>query len=144
MSTIELKTVGEILNKEFIIPTYQRGYRWAKKQINDLLSDLCEFHVEKSINDFYCLQPMVVKKDNNNDAAFIVIDGQQRLTTLKMVVAFLSGKKDEDCILPGIKYNDNTREEKSSEIDKIFKGNARKTIENFSYKDYGVEKAIFC
>ena len=142
MSTIELKTVGEILNKQFIIPTYQRGYRWTEKQIKDLLSDLCEFHhIEKSINDFYCLQPMVVKKDNNNDAAFIVIDGQQRLTTLKMVVAFLSGNKDEDCLLSGIKYSDNTREKKFSEIDKIFKGNARETIKNFSYKDYGVEKS---
>lgn len=134
MNTIELKTVGEILNKEFIIPTYQRGYRWAEKQINDLLSDLCEFHVEKSINDFYCLQPMVVKKDNSNDTAFIVIDGQQRLTTLKIVVAFLSDNKYEDSLLSGIKYSDNTREKKSSEIDEIFKRKAHETIKNFLIK----------
>ena len=68
MSTIELKTVGEILNKEFIIPTYQRGYRWTQQNINDLLNDIKEHYDNRKENP-YCMQPIVVKKcEKINDA----------------------------------------------------------------------------
>lgn len=41
--TLELKSISEILDKDFFIPSYQRGYRWDKKQIIDLLDDISEF-----------------------------------------------------------------------------------------------------
>jgi uncharacterized protein with ParB-like and HNH nuclease domain len=60
---IELKSVGELLGMSFNIPNYQRGYRWTKQQVEDLLNDIWEFHKkEKSNTEFYCLQPLVVKK----------------------------------------------------------------------------------
>lgn len=148
MSEIELKSVGDVLNKEFIIPTYQRGYRWDKTQIEALLNDLCEFHSGKSSSEFYCLQPMIVKRDADNDNAFVVIDGQQRLTTLKMITAFLDGIQDEEKFLSkiqGIEYLDgNRREEGCSEskrikkIDYIFKKKALKTIRDFSYEKHSI------
>ena len=40
---IELKSVNELLNMNFFIPNYQRGYRWTTQQVKDLLNDVNEF-----------------------------------------------------------------------------------------------------
>lgn len=95
MSTIEnpkfrLKAIAELLDGDhhFYIPSYQRGYRWDKKQVEDLLKDIWDFakNDEKKKDEFYCLQPIVVKE---KDKKWIVIDGQQRLTTLLLMLNFI-------------------------------------------------------
>jgi hypothetical protein len=73
----------------FHIPTYQRGYRWDEHVIK-LVEDLLEFQhgkeVNRNIGNYYCLQPIVVKKrpelDNDKEVCYEVIDGQQRLITI--------------------------------------------------------------
>lgn len=84
---LKLKSIREILDKSFYIPAYQRGYRWSSRQVIDLLDDIWEFALKKKKEEgeFYCLQPVVVKKDNEK---FRVIDGQQRLTTLFIILKF--------------------------------------------------------
>jgi len=72
------KIVDEKIN--FTVPSYQRGYRWDKLNVTDLLNDLLEFIQDGSSGKFYCLQPLVVKKIDKNQ--YNVIDGQQRLTTI--------------------------------------------------------------
>ena len=65
-----LKSIAEFLdgNHHFVIPHYQRGYRWEDRQILDLLDDILEFQdeIKKKTSDktgeFYCLQPIVVLK----------------------------------------------------------------------------------
>ncbi|WP_149206078.1 DUF262 domain-containing protein [Flavobacterium johnsoniae] len=94
-SKIELKSINELIKSEFLIPSYQRGYRWNKTQVIDLLNDIFEFIQNKEsksqiVGDFYCLQPVIVKKVNENN--FKLIDGQQRLTTIHIILSFL-GKK---------------------------------------------------
>lgn len=113
---IELKSIGELLSANFYIPSYQRGYRWDKQQVKDLLDDLLEF-IQKGAIGIYCIQPLVVKKDyeanpclieeihNDEDLASIdaklsraklrwdVIDGQQRLTTIFILLAYLHSDK---------------------------------------------------
>ena len=70
---------------QFFVPNYQRGYRWKESQVQQLLNDLSEFDYEKGNESrFYCLQPLVVKEDK--EKGWIVIDGQQRLTTLFIVL----------------------------------------------------------
>ena len=83
---IELKSVGELLGMKFFIPSYQRGYRWGELQIKALLEDIFNFD-EKIDGDFYCLQPLVVLKSNDK---WRVIDGQQRLTTIYLILRSLS------------------------------------------------------
>ena len=64
---IELKPIGKLVGESFFIPDYQRGYRWEEQQVNDLLNDLDEFKESiAQIDDkkIYCLQPLVVKKEN--------------------------------------------------------------------------------
>ena len=68
----------------FIIPTYQRGYRWRTKHVQALIDDLTS-------SKTYCLQPIVLQKNKNG--GFLVVDGQQRLTTLMLL---LNAWKDKD------------------------------------------------
>jgi hypothetical protein len=117
---IGLKNVSELLGMKFFIPSYQRGYRWTEQNVKDLLNDVNEFKPEtlKSSNkeNWYCLQPLVVKKmeetdirlENESDKKdwYEVIDGQQRLSTIFLIVHYFNemwvGK--QKTMLPTIKY----------------------------------------
>ena len=112
---IELKSISELHGMNFFIPNYQRGYRWTKQQVKDLLDDIQEF-IDKSHEGFYCIQPLVVKRNVTKKESFKkelkkigenesnnlieeterviskrweVIDGQQRLTTIYILLALL-------------------------------------------------------
>ena len=85
---LELPNVQDILDRgySFLVPKYQRGYRWTKDQATRLMQDLCDFYFEQSKKSeeercpFYSLQVLVVEEKRNKE--FEVIDGQQRLTTM--------------------------------------------------------------
>lgn len=86
--------VSDIQNTLFVIPFYQRGYRWTGKNVKQLLSDLLSF--DNSNEDVeYCLQPIVlqpISKDNyskvlkEEETVVRVVDGQQRLTTIAIIL----------------------------------------------------------
>lgn len=80
--TLEQKIIGNITG-EFVIEAYQRGYRWSKDEIEHLLEDIDEIPDGQN----YCLQPVVVK---NKNGVYELIDGQQRLTTLYLIMKYLS------------------------------------------------------
>ena len=80
----------EVIKYNFFIPKYQRGYRWKDSQIKQLLDDLKEFKFSPDDEEaFYCLQPLVVKKDGDS---WIVIDGQQRLTSIFIILTCIERK----------------------------------------------------
>lgn len=89
----EFIEIEKLENKDFFIPSYQRGYRWGEREIKELLEDINDFMVKKNKdkkeNDFYCLQPIVVKEDKSK---YRVIDGQQRLTTILLIIKYLENK----------------------------------------------------
>ncbi len=78
---IELKSVSELENKKFIVPNYQRGYKWRAKDVEYLIDDIAE--IKEDDNSDYCLQPIVVAKDNDK---YVLVDGQQRLTTIWLII----------------------------------------------------------
>ena len=92
------KAVDEFLDghHHFLIPSFQRGYRWGDKQVRDLLDDMLSFVRAKSAVSYF-LQPIVVRC--MPDGVWEVLDGQQRLTTmllvLKNLIPYLSPKKAE-------------------------------------------------
>ena len=65
--SVEMCTVKDLLdnNYNFVIPSYQRGYRWDEIQVKDLLNDIYEFN-QNNDKGFYCLQPLVLKKILDN------------------------------------------------------------------------------
>jgi len=80
-AVLEPKLVGDVAG-EFYVPSYQRGYRWRTEQIKMLLNDIWE---NGDLN--YCLQPIVVKK--LGEAKFELIDGQQRLTSIYLILKYM-------------------------------------------------------
>lgn len=98
---LEPLSVGKLLQQEngepvykFFIPSYQRGYRWDNEQIEDLLDDLFEFiTTSKTRDEKYCLQPIVVKQLKDN--RYEVLDGQQRLTTIYILLTRLKKNNSE-------------------------------------------------
>ncbi len=86
---LELKPINDLLDLSFFIPAYQRGYRWSKRQVTELLDDIKEFQQQaenSNKNAFYCLQPIVVKQHNGD---WELVDGQQRLTTIYIILTYL-------------------------------------------------------
>lgn len=95
---LEQRLVGDLTlaknDYRFLIPSYQRGYRWGKDEVLALLDDLYEFlAVSINKNDKYSLQPVVVKK--LEDGRYEVLDGQQRLTTIYIILAYLKQNDSE-------------------------------------------------
>lgn len=89
---LELKTLNELQQYKFYIPSYQRGYRWKSYEVKDLLNDIADFQ-PRLIDDtdektWYCLQPIVIK--NISSLEYEVIDGQQRLTTIYLILHYLN------------------------------------------------------
>ena len=100
-STITLKKVDELrldatgAPQRYHIASYQRGYRWSTLQVRQLLEDILEFTRRRNPQpeDFYCLQPIVLKA--NPDNVFEVVDGQQRLTTLLLLLRYFNERLAE-------------------------------------------------
>lgn len=126
---------------KFFVPDYQRGYRWGEDVVKQLLDDIKKNGEIK--NQIYYLQPIVVKARKEGD--YELIDGQQRLTTLYLILKYLSK------YLPDIKigyeihyetresthdYLQNIDPEKSEEnIDFFFVNQAYNTIKNWFNED---------
>ena len=138
MSTINLTTkkVGEITG-DFIIPSYQRGYRW-QEEVKMLLDDINEIPDGEN----YCLQPIVVKKTDDNK--YELIDGQQRLTTLFLILGYIRTfrpklqqkytidyeiREKSKEFLSNIDFDDINDDSKN--IDEYFINEAAKTIKNW-------------
>lgn len=94
MATVTLKSVDNLFDEKFFIPAYQRGYRWDETQIKELLEDLYDFCKKRKENEYYCLQPIIVKQ--RDDSSWEVVDGQQRLTALWIIFAlyYCSNRRD--------------------------------------------------
>lgn len=94
---ITVKPISELSEKNFFIPSYQRGYRWTEQQVTDLLNDINEFSPKEIPNTnektWYCLQPIVVKQKSENE--WEVIDGQQRLTTIYLILYYYQQNTEE-------------------------------------------------
>ena len=89
---VKTLTISDLFNDEnkcnYIIPIYQRNYAWGDDEISSLLQDIknaCEKNKEQDKN--YYIGSLVVYRRENDD--FEVIDGQQRLTTLTLIMHYL-------------------------------------------------------
>ena len=136
-NTIKETAVAELLGMNFFIPGYQRGYRWTEQQVNDLLNDINEF--EPKNDSWYCLQPLVVMKKDGKDEKWEVIDGQQRITTIYLILACL-GVTDKYTIKYETRENSKeflekisgkNEDEAQSNIDFFYMHKAYETINNF-------------
>ena len=113
---VSIKSIEDFgQNAQFYIPSYQRGYRWKAKQVYQLIDDIRSFQPTEN-TPFYFLQALAVAKDVNNHQ-YNVVDGQQRLTTIKLILG-----ENDNCI--NISY----AREADKALDRHFKSEANKVI----------------
>lgn len=95
-TTIEVnkQTVKELLgsgkNKKFAIPEYQRPYAWTTDQIQTLFDDLVEYTSGEEKDGTYFLGTIVAYENDENEQE--IIDGQQRITSLFLLLRALYSK----------------------------------------------------
>lgn len=156
--SIDLKSVYELRLDaseqpiRYRIPHYQRGFRWESRQVEQLLEDIHEFTRRENPQpeDFYCLQPLVLRP--TEDGAYEVVDGQQRLTTLLLVLRHFNARLAEKYRqkLYSLEYETRpnlleflenpTEERAASNIDFFHIDQAIKTIESwFEQREADVE-----
>lgn len=84
-----ISKIEDLLNKELTLPNYQRPYKWETYHVQQLLNDLLN-HFEQ--NQTYRIGTVVLHQyDSRND----IVDGQQRLTTLTLLLYCLKLKEAE-------------------------------------------------
>ncbi len=120
---MEIKAKIENLKKVLVddenfyqIPDYQRPYSWDKDNLSDLIDDLVSAYIENKKETYFCGSLVLV--NNDSDARFDIIDGQQRITTFTIIscvfrdiyLSYLSSKS-KDFINSSIqdKYEDSKR-----------------------------------
>src|SRR5574343_400653 len=95
------KLLGEMQGKKFIIPDFQRPYKWDREKCETLWNDVVNFFESESSSSEYFLGTIVTA--DNDDKNPLVIDGQQRITTFFLLLrAFykkLEGMKEDDEVL---------------------------------------------
>ena len=112
MSSLNKRTVGELFERQYEIPDYQRGYRWRKEDVQYLIDDITEYYKSnKSHNskvddiaeyskssescnssEGYFLNVLVVQKNGDK---YDIVDGQQRLTTIAILMNMLKSDFNE-------------------------------------------------
>lgn len=144
---IELKNIRSLSGMNFYIADYQRGYRWTRTQAIAMLKDFAEFIAsgednKKASDGYYCLQPVVVKpllwKDDNGNQidGYEVVDGQQRLTTLYLMLIALFSKDSR-----------NKDRAKNFNIFSIYyqtRSDSHQYLERIADQEYRVGKAYDC
>ena len=128
--------------KKYSIPPYQRGYKWDTKDIERLLKDINEFSPNEDLDLFYCLQNITLVECKDS---FNVVDGQQKLTTLIVILSYLDEYK-----LINEKLQYNVRRETEEFLEEyIFKPSELRNIKNWNQllevatKDYDYQDIFY-
>ncbi len=144
-ASICLKPINDLLGESFYIPSYQRGYRWSEQQVSDLLEDVLAFQQSKdgrSRDGFYCLQPIVVQAANNG--LWEVVDGQQRLTTLFLILRFFNQRLAERFRRKLYQIDFKTRTGAKEYLDELTEARSEENIDfHFLYRAAGTIEAWF-
>ena len=114
-------------NGKYKIPIYQRNYAWKEPQIRQLIRDIYDYCGEKNKEKKYYIGTLVVRPDKEKNT-FEVIDGQQRLTTLSMLVAYLNNI---------VKTPNNTQESEKTKLENTITFQCRQVSTNSLNKIWG-------
>jgi hypothetical protein len=81
------KTLFSEVGVRYVIPRYQRAYAWEEKEIEQLIDDICDDNDPK--RDYYIGSLIVARRKADDGVEYEVIDGQQRLTTIYLLLQCL-------------------------------------------------------
>ena len=100
IQNLDIPAIGDLWGHGllFSVEAYQRGYRWKRQQVWKLLADIMKASIQTP-NKPYMLQPIVLRdqgvldrEDGTIERRYELIDGQQRLTCIWIILAYLKHK----------------------------------------------------
>lgn len=81
-----LSSIGDLFQEGFyLVPRYQREYVWENEDVDNLLKDIDR--ARETDRDYYFIGNLVLAKSATKDKKYEIVDGQQRLTTLFLVLS---------------------------------------------------------
>ncbi len=83
-------------NNQFVIPIYQRLYSWKKEQCEQLWDDIIKIGGNDKMNGHFIGSILYVRDDNTHSSPLLIIDGQQRLTTITLLLIALKNHLSEE------------------------------------------------
>ena len=132
ITSLKIEDIFNSVNVQYKIPIYQRNYAWKEPQIRQLIQDIYDYYLkdnrenENEIKKYY-IGTLVVRPDKEKNT-FEVIDGQQRLTTLSMLVAYLNNI---------VKAPNNTKESEKTKLENTITFQCRQVSTNSLNKIWG-------
>ena len=123
-------SIEELFGKEIElkVPLYQRRYAWGKKELDQLFCDIYG-QMKGGIEEYFIGTLVLFKKDSSYD----IVDGQQRITTLLLILLSLKEKSIER----KLKLRYAARES----VEKIFESNLE-NLDLEEYKEIAINKNI--
>ena len=96
LAPVNIETVDEIFEKSLVIPAYQRPYKWQTKHIKQLVDDIRSYFEQvqdgRTDGNAKCRLGTIVL--HKNEAGYDIVDGQQRLTSLFLLLYVLNNNED--------------------------------------------------
>ena len=120
---ITKRTVRKLFSEDFYcIPIYQRNYAWSMEEVSQLIDDVRDAS-KRNRNGHYYIGNLIVDRDNNE--TYETIDGQQRLTTLFIILCALknSGMLTGETFFDKIRLDFAHRVNSRNSLRAIFQGN---------------------
>ena len=93
--TAEIKSLTELLKMNLAVPSYQRPYKWTKKNIADLLEDISTaIDQDRDGSGFKYRIGTIILHWNSTSKVYDIVDGQQRIISLLLIRRYLSNSKE--------------------------------------------------
>ena len=104
-------------SKRFIVPVYQRPYKWESEQVDSLLKDLNDSFISQNENRELFVGNLILSSIGGDGfgSQFEVVDGQQRLTTFSLILLSIYS------LAKAMKYNTVDNEDLTSVVPEIRK-----------------------
>ncbi|MUU28058.1 DUF262 and DUF1524 domain-containing protein [Helicobacter pylori] len=83
-------------NNQFVIPIYQRLYSWEKEQCEQLWDDIIKIGGNDKMNGYFIGSILYVLDGNTHSSPLLIIDGQQRLTTITLLLIALRNHSNDE------------------------------------------------
>ncbi|GAA7959177.1 hypothetical protein COL6_05430 [Helicobacter pylori] len=83
-------------NNQFVIPIYQRLYSWGKEQCEQLWDDIIKIGGNDKMNGHFIGSILYARVDGTHSSPLLIIDGQQRLTTITLLFIALRNRSSDE------------------------------------------------
>ncbi|PDX30082.1 DUF262 and DUF1524 domain-containing protein [Helicobacter pylori] len=91
-----LEFFEENQNNQFVIPIYQRLYSWKKEQCEQLWDDIIKIGGNDKMNGHFIGSILYARVDDTHSSPLLIIDGQQRLTTITLLFIALRDRSSDE------------------------------------------------